>query len=78
MTDELSIVLLHGSANGSYSWAAVRSGLEAYGATVVAPDMLGYGRSPTPWRVKATRIDLSFSRRGNSLGRAGRRVGLVR
>jgi pimeloyl-ACP methyl ester carboxylesterase len=49
MTDELSIVLLHGSATGSYSWAAVRSGLEAYGATVLAPDMLGYGRSPTPW-----------------------------
>jgi hypothetical protein len=29
-------------------------------------------------RVKATRIDLSFSRRGDSLGKAGRRVGLVR
>src|SRR5688500_6223780 len=35
-------------------------------------------RSCSTWRVKATRIDLSFSRRGNSLGKAGRRVGLVR
>jgi len=26
MTDELPIVLLHGSATGSYSWAAVRMG----------------------------------------------------
>jgi pimeloyl-ACP methyl ester carboxylesterase len=55
MSDELPIVLLHGSATGSYSWAAVRTGLEAYGATVVAPDMLGYGRSPTPseaWQPK--------------------------
>jgi pimeloyl-ACP methyl ester carboxylesterase len=48
MTDELPIVLLHGSATGSYSWAAVRTGLEAHGAMVVVPDMLGYGRSPTP------------------------------
>jgi pimeloyl-ACP methyl ester carboxylesterase len=48
MTDGLPIVLLHGSATGSYSWAAVRTGLEAHGATVLVPDMLGYGRSPTP------------------------------
>jgi uncharacterized protein (TIGR00369 family) len=27
MTDELPIVLLHGSATGSYSWAAVRMGV---------------------------------------------------
>jgi hypothetical protein len=27
MTDELPIVLLHGSATGSYSWAAVRLGV---------------------------------------------------
>jgi pimeloyl-ACP methyl ester carboxylesterase len=55
MTDELPIVLLHGSATGSYSWAAVRTGLEAHGAMVVVPDMLGYGRSPTPseaWQPK--------------------------
>jgi len=45
MTDELPIVLLHGSATGSYSWAAVHTGLEAHGAMVVVPDMPGYGRS---------------------------------
>jgi hypothetical protein len=27
MTDELPIALLHGSATGSYSWAAVRIGV---------------------------------------------------
>ena len=55
MTDDLPIVLLHGSATGSHSWAAVRTGLEAHGAMVVVPDMLGYGRSPTPseaWQLK--------------------------
>lgn len=55
MTDGLPIVLLHGSATGSHSWAAVRTGLEAYGAAVVAPDMVGYGRSPTSgeaWQPK--------------------------
>ena len=26
MTDDLPIVLLHGSVTGSYSWAAVRTG----------------------------------------------------
>ena len=55
MTDDLPIVLLHGSASGSHSWAAVRKGLEAHGASVLAPDMLGYGRSPTPrgaWQLK--------------------------
>ncbi|MCK1304724.1 MULTISPECIES: alpha/beta fold hydrolase [unclassified Bradyrhizobium] len=55
MTDDLPIVLLHGSATGSHSWAAVRMGLEARGARALAPDMLGYGRSPTPseaWQPK--------------------------
>jgi pimeloyl-ACP methyl ester carboxylesterase len=53
LTDELPIVLLHGSATGYYSWAAVRTGLEAHGAMVMVPDMLRYGRSPTPsvWRA---------------------------
>jgi pimeloyl-ACP methyl ester carboxylesterase len=44
-------VLLHGSANGSYSWGAVRQALLAAGAwgpRVVAPDMLGYGSAPPP------------------------------
>src|SRR3954465_7658517 len=55
MTDDLPIVLLHGSLTGSHSWAAVRTGLEAHGARVLAPDMLGYGRSPKPseaWQLK--------------------------
>jgi pimeloyl-ACP methyl ester carboxylesterase len=55
MPDRLPIVLLHGSANGSYSWGAVREALATQGATVLAPDMLGYGRSPAPgpgWTVR--------------------------
>jgi pimeloyl-ACP methyl ester carboxylesterase len=55
MTNDLPIVLLHGSATGSHSWGAVRTGLEARGARVLAPDMLGYGRSPAPseaWQPK--------------------------
>ncbi|MVT55230.1 alpha/beta fold hydrolase [Bradyrhizobium yuanmingense] len=55
MTNDLPIVLLHGSLTGSYSWTAVRTGLEAHGARVLAPDMLGYGQSPTPseaWQLK--------------------------
>jgi|GEM_PF-1831987 len=48
------IVLLHGSANGSYSWGPVQSALAATGAKVLAPDMLGYGNAPPPsesWSV---------------------------
>ncbi len=55
MTNDLPIVLLHGSATGSTSWVPVRTGLEAFGARVVVPDMLGYGRSPPPseaWQPK--------------------------
>jgi len=43
-----TIVLIHGSANGSYSWGPVERALEAAGAKVVAPDMLGYGSAPEP------------------------------
>jgi pimeloyl-ACP methyl ester carboxylesterase len=46
MTD--TIVLLHGSATGSASWAPVAKALTASRATVFAPDMLGYGLSPAP------------------------------
>jgi len=35
MTDELPIVLLHGSATGSYSWAAVRMGFHTRAARIV-------------------------------------------
>lgn len=40
-----TIVLIHGSANGSYSWGPVVSRLKR---EAVAPDMLGYGASPAP------------------------------
>ncbi len=46
MTD--LIVLLHGSANGSYSFRSVQQALASTGARVVAPDMLGYGSAPPP------------------------------
>jgi pimeloyl-ACP methyl ester carboxylesterase len=51
-----AIVLLHGSANGSYSWGAVQRALSSTGAEVIAPDMLGYGHAPPPgddWTIAA-------------------------
>jgi pimeloyl-ACP methyl ester carboxylesterase len=46
MTD--TIVLLHGGATGSSSWNPVARALVSSGASVFAPDMLGYGASPAP------------------------------
>src|SRR5262245_713153 len=46
MTD--TIVLLHGGATGSSSWNPVVRALVSSGASVFAPDMLGYGESPAP------------------------------
>ncbi len=43
-----TIVLLHGSATGSSSWDSVAGPLVSSGASVLAPDMLGYGQSPAP------------------------------
>jgi len=43
-----TIVLLHGSATGSSSWDPVAGSLVSSGASVFAPDMLGYGQSPAP------------------------------
>jgi pimeloyl-ACP methyl ester carboxylesterase len=43
-----TIVLLHGSATGSSSWDPVAGSLVSSGASVFAPDTLGYGRSPAP------------------------------
>jgi pimeloyl-ACP methyl ester carboxylesterase len=43
-----TIVLLHGSAMGSASWDPVARSLVSSGATVVAPDLLGYGGAPRP------------------------------
>ncbi|MDC0713852.1 alpha/beta hydrolase [Stigmatella sp. ncwal1] len=48
MKEDSVIVLLHGSANGSYSWGRVRNALTSAGKTVFAPDMLGYGPSRPP------------------------------
>jgi pimeloyl-ACP methyl ester carboxylesterase len=42
------IVLLHGSATGSYSWRRVQSALTSLGLDVFAADMLGYGKAPAP------------------------------
>jgi pimeloyl-ACP methyl ester carboxylesterase len=42
------IVLLHGSGTGSSSWMPIAASLAGSGASVVAPDLLGYGRSPPP------------------------------
>ncbi len=43
-----TIVLLHGGATGSASWNPVARALISSGASVFAPDMLGYGASPAP------------------------------
>jgi pimeloyl-ACP methyl ester carboxylesterase len=42
------IVLLHGAATGSSSWTTISASLSGSGASVVAPDLIGYGRSPPP------------------------------
>jgi len=46
MTD--TIVLLHGGATGSSSWNSVACAFVSSGASVFAPDMLGYDASPPP------------------------------
>jgi coniferyl-aldehyde dehydrogenase len=60
MTDELPIVLLHGSATGSYSWAAVRMGvfqgidyLEALHAPGPPPHRPGHAARQQSHRVSA-------------------------
>jgi len=45
-TNDFPIVLLHVSATSCNSRGTVRTGQEASGAGVLAPDMLGYGRWP--------------------------------
>lgn len=46
MKDRDHVVLLHGSANGAFGWKAAVDGLTVAGVAALAPDMLGYGRSP--------------------------------
>src|SRR5262245_57300435 len=43
-----TVVLLHGSATASSSWNLVAASLASAGASVFAPDMLGYGKAPAP------------------------------
>jgi len=43
-----TIVLLHGTGAGSSSWDPVAGSIVSLGASVFAPDMLGYGESPAP------------------------------
>jgi pimeloyl-ACP methyl ester carboxylesterase len=67
MSDGEVIVLLHGSANGSYSWGAVARALARSGATVIAPDMLGYGTAPPPsasWTIdeESTHLERAVAR----------------
>ena len=54
------IVLLHGSAGGSYAWRPVATALEAAGRRVFAPDMLGYGRAPAPGADYRMADDLAY------------------
>jgi pimeloyl-ACP methyl ester carboxylesterase len=49
-----TLVLLHGSANGSHGWGLVRAALGPQ-RRVLAPDMLGYGKEPAPsptWSIE--------------------------
>lgn len=50
--DGETIVLLHGQATWSYSYRDMIPQLTAAGYRVVAPDLIGFGRSdkPTDWR----------------------------
>jgi len=71
-----TIVLLHGSANGSYSWGAVQRLLAKTGAKALAPDMLGYGRAPAPSNVWTIDEETRHLERTVDLG-AGEAIHLV-
>ena len=43
-----TFVLVHGAWHGSWCWERVVPRLEAAGHTVVAPDLPGHGKDPTP------------------------------
>ena len=65
MTD--TIVLLHGGATGSSSWNPVARSLVSSGASVFAPDMLGYGASPAPTGSYAIAEEVAHLIRGLGL-----------
>ena len=62
-----TIVLLHGGATGSSSWNPVARSLAASGASVFAPDMLGYGASPAPTGSYAIAEEVAHLIRGLGL-----------
>lgn len=57
-----TIVLLHGSATGSSSWDLVAGSLVSSGASVFAPDMLGYGQSPAPSEAYGIEVEVAHLR----------------
>lgn len=48
------VLLLHGGPTWSYLWRRVMPSLAEAGCRVVAPDLVGFGRSDKPLRVKDT------------------------
>src|SRR5207253_321752 len=62
-----TIVLLHGGATGSSSWNPVARSLATSGASVFAPDMLGYGASPAPTGSYAIAEEVAHLIRGLGL-----------
>jgi hypothetical protein len=61
MTDELPIVLLHGSAPRSYSWAAVRMGV-VQGIDYLERNLRRFirpARATSPWTCGSAAIILS-------------------
>jgi pimeloyl-ACP methyl ester carboxylesterase len=65
------IVLLHGSANGSYSWRWVQSALTSLGSNVFAPDMLGYGKAPAPSDTYSIQVEVAHLQRALDLQGVG-------
>jgi len=53
-----TVVLLHGEPSWSYLWRSVIPPLVAAGHRVVAPDLIGFGRSDKP----ADRLDYTYAR----------------
>ncbi|MCR9203361.1 MAG: alpha/beta hydrolase [Halobacteriovoraceae bacterium] len=52
------LILLHGFPEDARAWSSLMKPLSENGFFVVAPDILGYGRSDTHGRVKDSRLDL--------------------
>ena len=67
MTDELPIVLLHGSATGSYSWAAVRMGFHTRAARIVQDHSLSVNFFRPVWEARLC-AEAHVVSRGKNLG----------